>query len=136
MVAAQSTALGLSLVADAKVLESPTEDVSQQALVALREGSDGGGRFAHDLDHLLAQLEPFRGKSKRFDTPIAARASAFDQASGLEPVGNASDGRGIAEEPLSEHAHRQRSIGREAPQRECLGKLSPSSANRPPVRER
>ena len=66
------------------MLGSPAENVAQRSLVVLGERGDRGGRFAHELVHVRAQLDAGRGERKHLDAPIPA--GALPPLSGLIEV--------------------------------------------------
>jgi hypothetical protein len=126
------------------VLGGPAENVAQRSLVVLGERGDRSGRFAHELVDVRAQLDAGRGECEHLDAPIPAGALPLDQSPTLEPVGDAGDIRGVADEELGEGAHRQRALGVEQPKgvglREGQAELGergsdPSSLHHPDLEE-
>src|SRR5436305_13637173 len=85
-----------------EVLDGAAQDVAQRALVRDRKRGDGRRRLAHQLEDAVAQLGSRRREHERLDAAVAFGASPLDEATRLEPVGDAGDVGGVAEETLRE----------------------------------
>lgn len=120
-------------------LDGAPENVAEGVLVGLREGRDRLGWPAQALDHVAPDFHALGSQRECLDPTVVA-CTPFDEATGLEPIGEAGHVRGVADETLGNLAHREGSVGVEQPERMGLRKrevdLLEGSDETRPIRER